>query len=369
MRAKPLGLDEELGAEDDAGEQHSPSHGLDRTPRGLEAAAVMATQDAGAGPDNRASVDKSLPPLPSAEHDPSVTGRGALVNTTTAMGTISQRRQSRPLSARIPVPPLDPLDIPRDGAQSAATTGSSRRSSVASSTAFTRSRSESQSVDSISGAGSPVPPVPDLPQKTGLSIIVDGSYVCDQAPRSGAPVSGTLPTARSYNGSLISPVPEVQPKEVAHRCFHLLRAINQSMNPQATGAYLTGAVHLPPAMWSASSWAGSVSGKQAGVKVHALETKIRSIDQLVFHLEIIRRTTGGLLDGARELAYGAKDPRILSPVLHRDQVAVIARDFEDALEAFEEELDLVSRSLSKAGYLLVINRHQDRQQAGQRRRA
>ena len=219
--------------------------------------------------------------------------------------------------------------------------------------------------------GDNVPPLPDVRKKTsfsnmtgatgyrGTSVRSDSlappSQVAHRSTsqsslmRSDAGSIASRRTPRSANGSLISPVPPAQPTEVLHRPFHVLRILRSSMDADGPGAYLTGAIHIPSAVWNPSAYTKERT-RLPGPRITAQDVKVRVIDQMLLHLEIIRHTGALLLEGPREVNFavaGVAPPRVGSK-----KCMDTGDEFVKVLEAFEEEMDGVYKSLLKGGVVL-----------------
>ncbi|WVF65637.1 hypothetical protein IAT40_000368 [Kwoniella sp. CBS 6097] len=166
-------------------------------------------------------------------------------------------------------------------------------------------------------------------------------------------------------GSLISPLPESQPMEVIHRPFHLLRIIHSSMDPDSSGSYLTGAIHISSAVWNPTNWSkfpssghghghghGHPSSQGQGqgqggngkliapAKIMAQETKVRCIEALILHFEAVRFTGQALLSGPRDKVRTGKGV---------SEGGKIAEEFCVALDELDEEMDNTHKSLVKQG--------------------
>jgi hypothetical protein len=255
--------------------------------------------------------EKGLPPIPEVTHQrTSSLGRlGQLISSSTSHGTISQRRHK--------IPPNISVDL--DNSEHSAKMRM-------------RSRSQSQPGARPESADD-VPPLPNLRNKASFP----------SRRNLAVPTTDT----GSMTSSLMSPVPEVQPQDVARRAFHLLRCLRSSMDTDGPGAYLTGSIHVPSAVWNTSAYSRS---RLPGPKITAQDVKVRVIDQILLHLEILRHTGALLLDGPREVGYGV--PGVAAPRVGTAKVVQVAEQFYAALEAFEDEMDGVYRSLVKGGVLV-----------------
>ncbi|WVQ93287.1 hypothetical protein IAU59_000354 [Kwoniella sp. CBS 9459] len=369
-----------------------------------------------------------------------------LVSPTTSQGTISQRRQSRPISGNMSAA-LEQMQaqgqqlfqnelihqrlstqLPNqargdtNSAFPVSSSSSSIRSTSASSigagagVAGTRVRAKSQPGNRPSIQGGDLPPVPPAtlrhkasfssssqlgtgvipqiqrhsvspnpgsdartyPASGGLRINTDHSHgggssgsglapPINIASRSGSPRSlPPLPdTAVGSNlstgaGSLISPLPEAQPMEGIHRPFHLLRILHASMDPDSSGSYLTGAIHISSAVWNPSNWSkfpsssghpssqgqgqsgsGGGGGKLvAPPKIMAQETKVRCIEAWILHFDAVRITGQALLSGPRDKIRTGNGA---------NEGGKIAEEFCVALDELDEEMDSSYKSLVKQG--------------------
>nr|XP_019047961.1 hypothetical protein I302_04581 [Kwoniella bestiolae CBS 10118]OCF26891.1 hypothetical protein I302_04581 [Kwoniella bestiolae CBS 10118] len=330
----------------------------------------------------KSDIERPLPPLPNSASSqngqprkssltgsskPLPTPQGVLlVSPTTTQGTISQRRQSRPLSGTISTL----LDQPQ---QTAAFPVSSSNSSVRSGpggssippvptnqlrhkSSFSSSsqlgigmvppqisrqpsgsaenqglRIETHHSPSPAGAGGRLAPPVNITNRAGIS------------PRSLPPLPDTALTATS-GGTLISPLPETQPSEVLHRPFHLLRVLHSSMDPEGSGSYLTGSIHISSSIWNLSQNGRNTIGPP---KIAAQEVKMRCLESLILHFESIRITGQGLLNGPRRHSRpggsggGANNSKL-------------AEEFCLTLDELDEEMDNTYKLLSKGGVMLGL---------------
>ncbi|ORY24785.1 hypothetical protein BCR39DRAFT_545930 [Naematelia encephala] len=365
-------------------------------------------------------VDRPLPPLPnsapvrdstgqlrqdmSSQRPPS--GSGFMVSNSTTQGTISQRRQSRltegmaSISEMASPPRPDIEGLPRS---TAFPFDSGHQRAVSSPSLGHRVRAishpghrTSQSHHQPSPSEGDLPPLPALPAKApflsqtqtkvpigpdksnrlgpgvgpglridtysnsqGLAppISIHSQNDASLGSRSLPPLSGVNSVG---SGSLISPVPETQPSGFIHRPFHLLRILCLSMDPESSGSYLTGAIHISSAVWKPSNWAKtpSSSSSSAGTatipkplappKILAQDIKVRVIEALCMHNEIIRQTGAVLLDGPRETRYGAGG-RPLNVGAGANVIIARAEEFVGVLEGLDEEMEASYKLLMKAG--------------------
>lgn len=70
------------------------------------------------------------------------------------------------------------------------------------------------------------------------------------------------------------------------RPFHLLRSVLQSL--EGTGAYVTPRLYVPPQVWN-----------QSGVKLVAVETKVRMLDLLLSGLDAVNKGSSGWVEGGQ----------------------------------------------------------------------
>jgi hypothetical protein len=123
------------------------------------------------------------------------------------------------------------------------------------------------------------------------------------------------------------------------------------MDADGPGAYLTGAIHIPSAVWNPSAYTKEGT-RLPGPRIVAQEVKIRIIDQLLLHLEIIRHTGALLLEGPREVNFAVAG--VAAPRVGAKRCMDIGDEFVKVLEAFEEEMDGVYKSLIKGGVVLDV---------------
>ncbi|WWC91307.1 uncharacterized protein L201_006250 [Kwoniella dendrophila CBS 6074] len=387
------------------------------------------------------SINRPLPPLPNSASStidqngqPIITTRKAsltgaskplplpattlLVSPTTTQGTISQRRQSRPISGTIstlvdqPQVQLQQQQQQQPSSNLSSIPVSSSNSSVRSisqSSIGTRLTAKSQpgqrpnntSIDQ--GSGSSIPPVPSnqlrhkssfssssqlgigmiqpqiskhagsgfgsISNHVGLRIETNHNSSTGLAPPANITRPGISPRSlpplpdtaisgigSSVNGSLISPLPEIQPIEVLHRPFHLLRILGSSMDPEGNGSYLTGSIHISPAIWNFSSSSSSTISSSSknkdkdngliSLKIIAQEIKIRCLESLILHFESIRITSQGLLNSQR-------NKKRSTPLSANENINKLGEDFILNLDELEEEFDNTHKLLSKNGINLI----------------
>ena len=301
-----------------------------------------------------------------------------LVNLTTAQGTINQRRQIRTdgtMEGSTDAPRLGPATQgpspsfnPFPGASIHISVSVNSPPAQLPAAVDVRSRTKSQPNSrqtpwGVSQSDADVPPLPQPIVRKRTSFIESnhGSGFTSEngslAPPIGLHSRSPTSTSRSLpllpdsgaSGSLISPLPEPQPREIIHRPFHLLRVLYASMDPDSSGSYLTGAIHISSAVWKSSNWAKSAASSKAlgPPKITAQDVKVRCIEALLLHLEIIRQTGSGLLDGPRDGRYGSRSGMMGGAASQR--ATGIAEEFCGALDGLDEEMDQGYKALVKAG--------------------
>ncbi|WWC73193.1 uncharacterized protein I206_107159 [Kwoniella pini CBS 10737] len=423
-----MGLDMEadLSGIDGIQEQDEEVEMLARTPR--EGQTRIPSGKIPDSPQSVRSIDRPLPPLPgsaSLDHNGQliITARTAslsgaskplpspstlLVSPTTTQGTISQRRQSQPLSGTLTTVVDQQLSQQQPIASSSAfpisSSGSSIRSISQSSGNRVRAKSQPGQrpiIDQGQTTGSSVPPVPQNQlkhkssfssssqlgtgispqisrqsvaiQSNGLRIETNNGYEQSQSlappahisnsyrsgigisPRSLPPLPDTAITSTSFGGggggSLMSPVPENQPSESLHRPFHLLRILYNSMNPEIGGSYLTGSIHISSSIWNNQNLKSfSSSGNKnliPPLKIIAQEIKIKVLEGLILNFENIRITGQILLSNNQSSIKNPK--RTTSSINNTSTINGGAEDFCLSLDEFDEEMDNIHKILSKNG--------------------
>ena len=311
---------------------------------------------------SRSIENKSLPAIPN--QPPTSSPRqstlmqprvdGLLVSPTTHAGRIAQRRLSRQpgqpghssISSMTEIGLGSGIFPSGPSGRSVSTAASSPQSH----THTPRTRSKSQPgtrPDLFRNITENAPPLPAIPRKVSAqypSRIHTNGLAPPQSISTG---TSSRSIARSTSSSLMSPVPEPQPAESIHRPFHLLRILSSSMDPNGPGAYLTGAIHISPHIWQTSIHTRGQASKSQ-FRILAQDTKVRCMESLIINLEIVRATGIPLLDGPRELKYGAPLTHVPPP---RAGVGLgrIAEDFAQALDALEDEMDQSYKLLFKAG--------------------
>lgn len=342
----------------------------------------------------RRSEDKGLPPLPNSAPLQSSTATasatatptavtsprqsslgalmhpradGLLVSPSTHSGKIAQRRASRQAAAQTSISSMTETGSPRDSTVFPTATangpshGTASPPSLLTPTFRTRAKSQPGTRPDLfhnaSESRQPLPPLPAIPHKTSAQWVKhpsDSHAGNGLAPPHSLGGTGSASSphsiARSTSSSLISPVPEPQPSELVHRPFHLLRLLQTSMDPHGSGAYLTGAIHISPHVWQASLHhrPGPNGKKEAALRLVAQDTKVRCMEALIINLEIVRATGIPLLDGPRELKYGAPLTHVPHP-RGGEAVVKMAEEFSHALDGLEDEMDQTYKSMIKAG--------------------
>ena len=387
-----LGLDNEadLSGIDGVIEEKTPQE--DRFPTNRMDDGVSAAMN---GDIQQSAPDKSLPPIPShasptspQASPPGVTSRdhrwdGRIVNDDVSRSVVAQRRQMRddPSTRRSPPQPQSGPSIPFPTSQQSPPPSTSSAFGALGGLASlsTRLRAKSQPGQRADGASEHVPPFPNVlkkkasfPSRHGgsaggsldtsnhsgrsntlappMSMQASGSSTPHSGllgpPSATKSFSGSAYSAQSTSGSLISPLPEVQPGAVSHRPLHILRTLRQSMT--GSGAYLTGTLHVSSAMWQSNGFAQT---KLPGPKIQAQDTKVRCMEALLLHLEIVRATGMPLLSGERIGFYG-RAKTDAQKIAGRSGSAAppgAVEEFAKALEGFEDEMDGCCKALQKQG--------------------
>lgn len=160
---------------------------------------------------------------------------------------------------------------------------------------------------STSGARSPHPSSLAYPERSETPISATFS-------RFSVPASSTAPSTVSSSatstGIFLAPPPPPDPAPFYpipqfRRPFHLMRQIVQSID---SGAYVTPRLYVPKQMWA-----------QTGVKLVAVETKVRMLDLLLTGLEGVEKAGEGLVR-----AQGASEG-----VRAKEGAAAFAKELED----------------------------------------
>ncbi|KAI0257298.1 hypothetical protein BJV78DRAFT_1161548 [Lactifluus subvellereus] len=229
-----------------------------------------------------------------------------LINISTTMGTISQRRSKAsapPISPAIGsvqlpevVPPTLKAKIP-----SATTTNTPPP-------AYTRSRASSQPGQRPSIAGllppsydAPVRPPSTvvshstsvvIPRKTSISsksnsslpqITVVTGYL---SPPLDLPANQLVPPPPIPHSNLpttpTSPLPSPAPSDPLRKPYHMMNLLRHTMMSK-TGGYITPRLHVPQEVWS-----------QGGARLLNLPEKVRVVEVLCSSLEEVQLTSGGI---------------------------------------------------------------------------
>lgn len=259
--------------------------------------------------------DRPLPPLPASL----VGGKGAsanstpgyLINSTTAQGTINQRRNN--------------------GTPSMTSISELNASTSSESTPDGTSRRRTVSLRGLNG---------DAAGEMSVA-----------GPLQAAFRSTLAPPARLSGTAHLSLRPDPQPAEIIHRPFHVLRLLSASMDASGTGAYITSSIHVDPGMWRAGNLrSGGMSKSGSGAKVVGIEAKTRVCEALVGHLEAIKSVGAVFLDGQREERHGIDVSSRLTKV-QIDQIARVGDEFGGLLDGLDDELDSTYKALSGKGVI------------------
>ncbi|ORX39065.1 hypothetical protein BD324DRAFT_679568 [Kockovaella imperatae] len=392
-----VGLESELDLQISEGEEDMEI--LDKTPQ-IASSSRMSTSETSQSSPRRSSgvvdTDRPLPPLPPpmshwVDGQPKIHARQAslgrssmLVSPSTALGTISQRRQKG-----IADPPASAQNLQQASSEGlSAFSGTSafptrvpsdRQSSGLSSLLPTRLRTRSQP-----GRVGPeeIPPLPTATirhqasfssqHKPSIASLNHGDKTGSDTsrfdsnslvpPPSASPMS-LRSVGRSLNpppssvisasGALMSPLPESQPKDLVHRPFHLLRLLQRSMDPSSSGSYLTAKIHISSAVWKPAIWPKTASGVKAlgPPKIAGQEAKVRIMESLIINIGIISRTGLILLDGPRDFTPPDGTEGVGDPSVSRSMSAM-ADELCGAFDALEEEMDAGHKLLSKNGVVV-----------------
>lgn len=228
-----------------------------------------------------------------------------LINDSTTMGTISQRRSKG--SAPEASPALGPVQLPeastlRPKIPSVTTLNSPPAS-------YTRSRASSQPGQRPSMSGLPLPsydaPGPStavphstsvvLPRKTSVSfksnsslpqITVVTGYL---SPPLDTTASQLVPPPPIPHSNLpttpISPLPPTAPSDPLRKPYHMMNLLRHTMTSK-TGGYITPRLHVPQEVWS-----------QGGARLLNLPEKVRVVEVLCSSLEEVQHISGGIFGG------------------------------------------------------------------------
>ncbi|BEJ14741.1 hypothetical protein CspHIS471_0405080 [Cutaneotrichosporon sp. HIS471] len=274
----------------------------------------LAPTDTSSRPSNDED-DRPLPPLPASL----VSSKGAsennpqsyLINSTTAQGTINQRRNN----------------------------GTPSMTSISELNASTSSEGN---------------PDGSIRKRTVSLRGLNGDSASEMyvaAPLQAAFKSTLAPPARLSGTAHLSTRPDPQPAEIVHRPFHILRLLSTSMDASGTGAYITSSIHIDPGVWRAGNLrSGGMSKSISGAKVIGIEAKTRVCEALVGHLEAIKSVGTVFLDGQREERHGVDVSSRLTKV-QIDQIARVGDEFGGLLDGLDDELDSTYKALAGKGVI------------------
>ncbi|KAF8506863.1 hypothetical protein F5888DRAFT_1603107 [Russula emetica] len=228
-----------------------------------------------------------------------------LINDSTTMGTISQRRSK--ISAPEASPAVGVAQFPEALPPS---TSKQKLPSVitlnSSPPFYTRSRASSQPGQRPSMAGLP-PPSFDapglstvlphstsvvLPRKASVSsksnsslpqITVVTGYL---SPPLDTPASQLVPPPPIPHSNLpttpVSPLPPTAPSDPLRKPYHMMNLLRHTMTSK-TGGYITPRLHVPQEVWS-----------QGGARLLNLPEKVRVVEVLCSSLEEVQHISGGI---------------------------------------------------------------------------
>ena len=121
------------------------------------------------------------------------------------------------------------------------------------------------------------------------------------------------------------------------------------MDPESSGAYLTGAIHISSAVWKPSNWAKATAPgiKPLGPpKIVAQDVKARVLEALIIHMEIIKQAGMTMLNGQRDQRHG-------SILANSDRMAeAVVDELCKALDGLDEEMDQSHKMLVKNGVMV-----------------
>lgn len=226
-----------------------------------------------------------------------------LINTSTTMGTIWQRRSkmSAPPSSGSASPPMEYSTAP-SAANAARNVASAIPASTTSNLGYGRSRSSSQPGRRPSVAGgrtSPMDSRPPVPQTAGLNgsnvprkasfpsklnpnappppLIIQTDVV---SPTAGLPATSLVPPPPMFPGNLpttpTSPLPPMPPNDTLRKPYHMMNLLRATMITKS-GGYVTRRLHVPQEVWS-----------QGGAKLTNLAEKVRVVEVLCSALEEVQ---------------------------------------------------------------------------------
>lgn len=235
-------------------------------------------------------------------------GPPPLINDSTTMGTISQRRskfsapEANSADGAAQFPEALPLLTSKPKLQSVTTLNSLP-------TPYTRSRASSQPGQRPSMAGLPPPsfdsPGPStalphstsvvLPRKASVSsksnssfpqITVVTGYL---SPPLDVPTNQLVPPPPIPHNNLpttpVSPLPPTAPSDPLRKPYHMMNLLRHTMISK-TGGYITPRLHVPQEVWS-----------QGGARLLNLPEKVRVVEVLCSSLEEVQHMSGGTFGG------------------------------------------------------------------------
>ncbi|TCD67518.1 hypothetical protein EIP91_012272 [Steccherinum ochraceum] len=222
----------------------------------------------------------------------------SLINTSTTMGTIFQRRNktSAPPSSSVPTSgTASPTESTSSGSipSMSKLTASSLPASTANSLGMSRTRASSQPGRRPAAASSSYPLAPSsatlvsqtstrkvsVPSKLGPNapqITINTALLSPPLPSSSVSTPlvppPPIPHANIPNAPL-SPLPPQAPSDVIRKPYHMMNLLRQTMSSK-TGGYITRRLHVPQEVWS-----------QGGAKLTNIPEKIRVVEVLCSALE------------------------------------------------------------------------------------
>lgn len=254
-----------------------------------------------------------------------------LINDSTTMGTISQRRSRG--SASEASPGVSPAQLPEGLPPPSSKTKLPSVTTLNSppSSSYTRSRASSQPGQRPSLAGLPpasydipgpstaVPHstsvVLPIPRKTSVSFRSDSSlpqitvvtgYL---SPPLDTPANQLVPPPPIPHSNLpttpVSPLPPTAPSDPIRKPYHMMNLLRHTMTSK-TGGYITPRLHVPQEVWS-----------QGGARLLNLPEKVRIVEVLCSSLEEVQHVSGSIFGGGNVSAslapgIGKKDGELWS---------------------------------------------------------
>jgi hypothetical protein len=254
----------------------------------------------------------------------------ALINNSTTMGTISQRRSKTsapPTSSAVGSVQLPEVVSP----PTLKSKPSSLNTASTPPPAYTRSRASSQPGQRPSIAGLP-PPSYDAPVRPPSTVVSHSTSVVLPRKSSTSPKSNSsLPQITVVTGYLsppldmpatqlvppppiphsnlpttpISPLPPTAPSDPLRKPYHMMNLLRHTMMSK-TGGYITPRLHVPQEVWS-----------QGGARLLNLPEKVRVVEVLCSSLEEVQNTSGGIfgmgnLSAGLALSIGKKEADVWS---------------------------------------------------------